>query len=176
MRRRGVIQCSSQRVALPDYTRSEQPSGYQKQHDGFHICTTVLMSNCVFDRIKHTEIYAGANASRKDGLRPLAFHGKANSLSLPPCQEKMMCDNTIRGYQRSSGLGAPTPGFYHAQVNHGCFDGRVPHEILNGSNVGSALKELGGEGMSEGMAGELGCEILGSLQYPTANTQQPISK
>jgi len=47
---------------------------------------------------------------------------------------------------------ARAPGtwpFHDVEVNHRGFDRRMPHEVLNGSNVGPALEEMRGEGMSQ---------------------------
>jgi len=38
-------------------------------------------------------------------------------------------------------------------VNHGCLDILVPQQFLHRSDVVTAFKQMGGEGMPEGVAG-----------------------
>ena len=39
------------------------------------------------------------------------------------------------------------------RIDHGGFQVFVPHELLNGSNVSTGLKQVSGKGMTQGMRG-----------------------
>ncbi len=37
---------------------------------------------------------------------------------------------------------ASTRPLHHVEVNHGCFDAGVAHEVLNGADVGAAMEQM----------------------------------
>lgn len=104
------------------------------------------MSLCVFDRIKHIETVTGVTVSRLGGLRPWAAHGTDFPAPEPPWQGQFCKNSVFRVGGRASGLviertGCPrTRALYDMEVDHGRLDAGMPHQVLDGPNVGAALE------------------------------------
>lgn len=62
-----------------------------------------------------------------------------------------------------------TRSLHDVKVDHGGGDVRVAHQVLDGADVGSALEEMGGKGMTHAMGGGRfrdACLSHGGLELP----------